>query len=136
MQTRAESNDDKLGWTMRMIRAAEELRMDAMRRCVDASTPRRMTGYPIRNVPHLYHAPIWSKWRLPFGWLRKNGGLKNPLSNFGPSGYSSQSQPRLATYINAHQIMANQKSNAPMAVWPHEPINGQTAVQPNGITAE
>ena len=33
---RAESTDDKLGWTMRFIRASEEVRMITMRRCVDA----------------------------------------------------------------------------------------------------
>ena len=32
----AESSDDKLGWTMRFIRAAEEVRMTTMRRCVAA----------------------------------------------------------------------------------------------------
>ena len=32
----AESTDDKLGWAMRFVRAAEEIRMGTMRKCVDA----------------------------------------------------------------------------------------------------
>ena len=33
---RAESSDDKLGWAMRYVRAAEDIRMGAMRKCVAA----------------------------------------------------------------------------------------------------
>ena len=57
---RAESTDDKLGWTMRFIRASEELRMTTLRKCVeayphlatltDAENPNNRLGAGLQNV--------------------------------------------------------------------------------------